>query len=35
MCSYIEKNLKEHGMDETIKECTRKGFDIGYYSAPG
>jgi len=35
MCIYIEKTLKTKGMDETLKECTRPGFDIGYYSAPG
>ena len=35
MCIYIEKNLKEHGMDKTIQNCTRKGFDIGFYEAPG
>jgi ATP-dependent helicase/DNAse subunit B len=35
MCIYIEKTLNAKGMDETLKECTRPGFDIGYYSAPG
>lgn len=35
MCMYIEKHLTEHGMDETMKKCTSKGFDIGYYEAPG
>ena len=35
MCIYIEKHLKEHGMDKTIKECSREGFDIGFYEAPG
>lgn len=35
MCIYIENTLKDKGMDATIKECTRPGFDIGYYSAPG
>ncbi len=35
MCIYIENTLKTKGMSETIKECTRPGFDIGYYSAPG
>jgi len=35
MCIYIEKTLNSKGMDETLKECTRPGFDIGYYSAPG
>jgi hypothetical protein len=35
MCIYIENHIKEHGMDETIDKCTRKGFDIGFYEAPG
>ena len=35
MCIYIENHIKEHGMDETVKKCTRDGFDIGFYEAPG
>lgn len=35
MCMYIEKHLDKHGMEETIANCTRKGFDIGFYEAPG
>jgi hypothetical protein len=35
MCMYIENHLKKQGMDETIKKCSRPGFDIGFYSAPG
>ena len=35
MCMYIERQLKEKGMDNTVKECTRDGFDIGFYEAPG
>jgi hypothetical protein len=35
MCIYIEKYLKEHGMEKTIADCSRKGFDIGFYEAPG
>ena len=35
MCIYIEKHLKEHGMDKTVKECTKEGFSVGYYNAPG
>jgi len=35
MCIYIEKHLKTHGMEDTIKKCTRDGFDIGFYEAPG
>lgn len=35
MCIYIEDHLKQHGLNNTIKNCTKDGFDIGYYSAPG
>lgn len=35
MCIYIEKHLKEHGMQETISKCTRPGFQIGFYESPG
>jgi hypothetical protein len=35
MCIHIEKHLKKHGMEKTVEDCTREGFDIGYYSAPG
>ena len=27
MCEYIEQHVKDHGMDKTIKDCTREGFD--------
>lgn len=35
MCIYIEKHLKQHGMEKTIQDCTRNGFDIGFYESPG
>lgn len=35
MCMYIEKHLNTYGMEETVKNCTREGFDIGFYEAPG
>jgi hypothetical protein len=35
MCIYIENSIKTNGMEQTIKDCTRSGFDIGFYSAPG
>lgn len=35
MCIHIEKELKKKGMEETIKTCTRPGFNIGFYEAPG
>ena len=35
MCIFIENHLKEHGMEKTVSECKRDGFDIGFYEAPG
>ena len=35
MCIHIEKQLKKDGMEETVKKCTRPGFNIGFYEAPG
>jgi hypothetical protein len=35
MCIFIENSLKTKGMDQTIKDCSKPGFDIGFYSAPG
>jgi len=35
MCIFIEKYLKQHGMEKTIANCSREGFDIGFYEAPG
>lgn len=35
MCIYIEEYLKKHGMQKTVNDCTRDGFDIGFYEAPG
>ena len=35
MCMYIEEHLKKHGMQKTLNNCTRDGFNIGYYEAPG
>jgi len=35
MCMYIENHLNKYGMEKTVSECTRKGFDIGFYEAPG
>ena len=35
MCIYIEKHLKKHGMNKTVGDCTRSGFNIGFYEAPG
>ncbi len=35
MCMYIQNHLDKHGMEKTISECSREGFDIGFYEAPG
>lgn len=35
MCIYIENHLNNHGMEETIANCTRENFNIGFYEAPG
>jgi ATP-dependent helicase/DNAse subunit B len=35
MCTHIENSLKANGMDQTVKDCSKDGFDIGFYSAPG
>lgn len=35
MCIYIENHLKNHGMSKTIENCSKDGFSIDYYSAPG
>jgi ATP-dependent helicase/DNAse subunit B len=35
MCIFIEKKLKKDGMEKTIQDCTKDGFSIGYYEAPG
>jgi hypothetical protein len=35
ICQYVEDVLQTNGMEHTIKECTREGFNIGFYSAPG
>jgi hypothetical protein len=35
MCNYVEDHLKAFGHDETVEKCTRDGFNIGYYEAPG
>lgn len=35
MCIFIERKLKKEGMEKTIKDCTKKGFNVGFYEAPG
>jgi len=35
MCEYVEQQLHTIGYDQTVKDCTKENFDIGYYEAPG
>jgi len=35
MCRHIHEQLSDKGMDHTVSECTKEGFSIGYYDAPG
>ena len=35
MCDHVEEHLKAFGEEETVEKCTREGFNIGYYEAPG
>lgn len=35
MCMYIENHIKTHGLDETVKRCTKDGFSIDFYESPG
>jgi hypothetical protein len=35
MCEYVEQQLYTVGYDQTVKDCTREGHDIGYYESPG
>jgi hypothetical protein len=35
MCIYIENHIKKHGMEQTVANCTRENFNIGFYEAPG
>ena len=35
MCEHIDEHVKALGEEQTIKQCTREGFNIGYYEAPG
>ena len=35
MCRHVSNHLEQFGMLDTIQNCTREGFDVGYYEAPG
>ena len=35
MCCHVGDSLKAFGYDETVKNCTKEGFSINFYEAPG
>jgi ATP-dependent helicase/DNAse subunit B len=35
MCRYVENKIKTEGYDKTVEDCTKPGFDMNFYSAPG
>lgn len=35
ICEHVEEHLKAFGEAETVDKCTKDGFNIGYYEAPG
>ena len=35
ICIHVGNKIKSDGLEKTVKDCTRQGFSIGYYEAPG
>jgi ATP-dependent helicase/DNAse subunit B len=35
MCRHVSNHLDQFGMLDTVQNCTKEGFDIGHYEAPG
>ena len=35
MCSHVRDEINKNGINQTVDECTKEGFTLGYYSAPG
>jgi hypothetical protein len=35
MCAYVEKSIKLKGLEKTVSDCSRPGFNIGFYESPG
>jgi hypothetical protein len=35
ICRHIHEELNRKGLERTTAECTKQGFNIGYYDAPG
>ena len=35
ICRYVKQKIEKDGMKKTTEDCTRDGFSVGYYEAPG
>lgn len=35
ICNYVENQIKLYGIENTMKTCSKPGFALDYYSAPG
>ena len=35
MCAYVENSIKLKGLEKTVSDCSRPGFNIGFYESPG
>lgn len=35
ICNYVENQIKTYGIENAIKNCSKPGFSLDYYSAPG
>ena len=35
VCRYVHDKVQSEGIEKTTQDCTREGFSIGYYDAPG
>ena len=35
ICEYVNDSINEKGMNKTVGSCTKEGFNLGYYNAPG
>ena len=35
ICQHVEGHLKDHGMEDTLVQLTKKGHSVGHYESPG
>tara|TARA_Y100000310_G_scaffold214818_1_gene215789 strand:+ start:289 stop:1320 length:1032 start_codon:yes stop_codon:yes gene_type:complete len=35
ICQHVNNQLQNNGLEKTTADCTKEGFNIGYYDAPG